>query len=366
MFGRIKTIVCGIIMALNIVVTVSMLAVGYSDRLNPETYPMLSGVGLVFPLFVIADIIFIVIWIVLRPKYAVLPVTGLILCYLPVRTYCPLNIRRDIPAGALKVVSFNAAGFDTRRYPRGDDGIHPAAAFIRDMDADIVCLQEAPVNDALRRYLDDTYPYIDTTGVKNGSSLALLSKYPVVGKQHIEYASAGNLSAAFLVVIDGDTVTVVNNHFETSGLSLDDRAGFSSIMHDAKDNIDHGHMPADTVRQESLRLFAKLGESARKRAPQARAVAAFVSDRRGKSIILCGDFNDTPISYTHHTVGRDLTDCYAEGANGPGWTFVQNSMRVRIDNIMCSEHWQTCRCLTDRSRTVSDHFPVVAWLTRRQ
>lgn len=362
MLGKLKTIVYAIIMTVNIIVIVLMLLTGYSDRLNPETYPLLSTTGLLFPFFAAANAVFVVAWILLRPRYAIVPIVGLIVCYLPMRTYCPLNIRRDVPEKALKVVSLNAKNFDAVAFPLNEASIPPAIEYIKSLDADIICLQEAPLNALQRRFLSDTYEYIDTVrrGV-GGGCLAVISRYPIVGKERIDYASASNISAAFFVVIGGDTVAVINNHLEISGLSHDDRAEFSSIVHSAKDNIDHGHLPGDTIKDGSLRLFAKLGESAQRRAPQARAVADYIR-RCDKSIILCGDFNDSPISYAHHTIARTLTDCYAEGANGPGWSFRQYSMRVRIDNIMCSNDWQTYKCLTDNSVTVSDHYPIIAWI----
>ena len=85
--------------------------------------------------------------------------------------------------------------------------------------------------------------------------------------------------------MDGDTVTVVNNHLETSGLSLADRAGFKDMV--------KGKAGSDTVRAESKRLAVKLGESAKIRAPQAEAVAEYVRNS-GDNVILCGDLTTTP------------------------------------------------------------------------
>lgn len=362
MFGKLKKIVYGIIMAVNIIVIAVMLLMGYSDRLNPETYPLLSTMGLLFPFFIAGNAVFLIAWILLRPRYAIVPIVGFIACYLPIRTYCPLNIRRDVPEEALKVVSFNVKNFDPKAYPLGETSIPPAAEYVKGLDADIVCLQEAPVNAMQRDFFSEAYEYIDTIRRgSGGSALAVLSRYPIVGKERIDYPSEGNISAAFFVLIGGDTVVVINNHLETSGLSIEDRDEFSSIVHSAKDNIDRGHLLGDTIKDGSLRLLAKLGESAQRRAPQARVVAEYIRCC-DKSIILCGDFNDSPISYARHTIARTLTDCYVESANGPGWSFTQNNMRVRIDNIMCSNDWQTYKCMTDRSPNVSDHYPIIAWI----
>lgn len=53
-------------------------------------------------------------------------------------------------------------------------------------------------------------------------------------------------------------------------------------------------------------LIRKLAEASAIRAPQADAIAHEITTSPHPSIIVCGDFNDTPISYTHRTIAQDL------------------------------------------------------------
>jgi len=358
MFRKIKRLTQHIIIGANTATIIIMLLIGFSDRINPETSPMMSNIGLLFPVLLVINFAFLLFWLVFTPKCAVFPVAGYILCFLPVRTYCPLNIVRPAPEDALKVLSFNVESFSVDATDDGAAGNPPAMDYILNSGADIVCLQEANISPLLEKVLGDTYGHMDSVrNVAGGSELVLLSKFPIVGKERIRYVSKGNISAAFFVMIGKDTVTVINNHFETSGLSLDDRDGFRNII--------RGATPKDTMRTESKRLIVKLGESAKKRAPQANAVAAFVDSRKGKRVILCGDFNDSPISYTHRTLAKRLTDCYVATGNGPGWSYNNNSMKVRIDNIMCSDDWIPYGCAVDSKIKASDHYPIYCWLKMR-
>lgn len=280
---------------------------------------------------------------------------GFVVSYSSVRTYWPLNISRDVPPGSIKVMSYNVHNFASDNAPEGHD--NPILEYIINSDADIVCLQEAVITDNLRDAVKDVYNYVDSVRSKNGGDcLVLLSKYPIKSSERIEYESKNNVSAAFRVVVDEEIVTVINNHFETSGLSLADRAGFKDMV--------KGKAGSDTVRAESKRLAVKLGESAKIRAPQAEAVAEYVR-KSGDNVILCGDFNDNPISYTHRTLARELTDCYVESGNGPGISYHHNAIFVRIDNIMCSKLWQPYKCKVDRSIGYSDHYPIYCWLKKR-
>lgn len=368
MLSIIKTFARRLLIGANVIVIMLMALTGAADHINPESHPLLANAGFVLPVFIVINALFIVFWIFFNTRTAVVPVIGFIVCYLPIRTYCPLNIKRDVPENALKIVSFNTYNLDTRIIPANEHHVHPAVTYLKELDADIVCMQEGPINNILIDYVNDTYPYVDSVRRGNfGSSVSVMSKYPIVKKERIIYESRGNMSGAFHIDIDGDTVIVVNNHFESSGLSVDEREEAGAVVSKMRQGIDpSGTLPADTAVNIWKRLIVTLGEASQRRAPQARAVAQYVQQQTGKSIILCGDFNDSPISYTHRTVGKGLTDCYVECGNGPGWTFNRGVMRSRIDNIMCSRQWEPCSCFIDRQVDVSDHLPIICMLKRRE
>jgi len=356
MAGQIKKFTLQMIAGANIATIILMLLVGNVDKLNPADHPLLSNLGLVFPLFLFINFCFLVFFAFFKRKYMLFPLLGFIVGYPAVRKYWPLNIKRDVPAGSIKVLTYNVCNFSRDVSPDGEP--NPILEYIVGSDADIVCLQEARLDAEVMATVKDTYKYIDTVcNMPAGSCVMLLSKWRILSKTRIAYPSKSNLSAAFKVLIDKDTVTIVNNHLETSGLSAADRSGFREMV--------KGHTGKDSMRVESKRLLVKLGESARLRAPQAEAVARCIKDSGG-SIILCGDFNDNPLSYTHRVIGQGLTDCYIEAGNGPGITYHHNAIFVRIDNIMCSSDWEPYNCKVDRSIAFSDHYPMFCWLKRQE
>ncbi len=74
-------------------------------------------------------------------------------------------------------------------------------------------------------------------------------------------------------------------------------------------------------------------------------------------IILCGDFNDTPASYTYNLLTKKLKDSFVEKGNGFGRTYAGKWPKFRIDyilhdeNIKCVEH-------TVYKETYTDHYPI--------
>lgn len=355
MIGQVKKLTLQMMAGANAATAVIMLLVGMSDRLNPAEHPMLANAGLAFPVFVFLNLCFLVFFVMFKRRYVLVSLVGFVACYSPMRTYCPLNISRDVPSGSVKVLSYNVHGFSNDNAPEGHP--NPILEYITGSDAGIVCLQEGRLDADILEGIKGVYDYADSVKSKDGGEcLVLLSKFPILSKELIKYRSKGNASAAFRILMGRDTVTVVNNHFETSGLSLADRAGFKDMV--------KGRSESDTMRAESRRLLTKLGESARIRAPQAEAVAEYVRNCGG-SIILCGDFNDSPISYTRRTLAKELTDCYVASGNGPGISYHHNAIFVRIDNIMCSSRWRPYGCKVDRSIGYSDHYPIYCWLKKR-
>lgn len=361
MLGKVKTIAFRVIMGLNIAVVVLMIAAGYSDRVSPATLPAAALMGLAFPAFVAADVALLVFWLLFRVRYALVSFIGLLLVYPPVRQYYPYNRATEPPDDAIRIVTYNVWNFKSMQ--RGEER-SDILDYIATCGADIVCLQEAGCSSWCRNRvherLDSVYPYRATALSTNyNDEIALYTRFPIAGTEDISYDSRTNKSAAFLLLIGGDTVALVANHFESIGLSDDEKQTLRNIM--------EGTDSADAARQSARSVLAKVGEAAAVRAPQAEAVADYIDAvrRRGLSVIVCGDFNEGPVSYVRRTVARSLADCYVESGRGFGFTYKKGGIWVRIDHVMCSEEWLPRSAATDYSIAASDHYPLVCILAKR-
>ena len=353
MIAEMKTFARKVVAALNIAAIVLMLAVGYSDHINPVEHPFLATAGLAFPVLLIVNVCFLFFWLMFNRRMAFLPLLGFVVCYGPVRNYIPFNIPHDTPIGCIKVLSFNVHGY---AYTLGDDNASGRITdYIRRSKADIVCLQED--NDQSQdphAQLDSIYPYSRRIKLGNANAIGVYSRFPIVRSMQIDYESKANGSMACWLDVNGKTVIVVNNHFESNHLSYDDKSRYKNLI--------KGNLETDTAKKETRYLADKLGEASRQRAPQAQAVADFIESHKEHPVILCGDFNESPISYTHHLLTRRLTDCFTATANGPGLSYNQKGFNVRIDNILCSSHFTPFNCRVDNKIHASDHYPIYCWL----
>lgn len=348
-----------LIIGANTATILLMMLVGYAGTLNPAEFPNLSNAGLIFPFFILLNLAFLIVWALFRLRNIWIPIAGFLLCLEPIRAYCPINIGQKNTDNTLKIISYNVQTF--HEWDK-DAAIHPISQYLNDQQADIVCIQEMAEGElklkATLKQLRPAYPHIEVLKTGTGSvSLALLSRYPILNSRLIPIPSRGNLSAAFEVKINSDTVTIINNHLETVGFSIEEKTEFEQIV--------EGTTRGDSAKTASKMLYHKVAQASRLRSKQVKIVKEYIEAHQDKPLICCGDLNDDPLSYTRRTLGKLLTDCYIATATGPGWSYHPNRILVRIDNIFCSKHFQPVACKVDRRHKYSDHYPIICHLKRK-
>lgn len=347
-----------VFLCVNIGVVFLMLATGYSYLIDPSKASFFATWGMIFPFTLLANMLFLIFWLLVKPLRALLPVVAFVACYFPTRMYVGINPSSEIPEGAMKVMSYNVLNFHGMEDNTLDRDSNLLAFFLIDSDCDILCLQEANeqcLSKRMRQKLSDKYPHQEFSKRNNGSThLSIYSKYPIIKVDSIPYESQYNLSMAYTLATPTGNVLVINNHFESNKLSPEEKTKFKTMI---KGNLDR-----DSARAETKNLYTKLTEMAVVRNAQAKAVADFVDMHNDIPIILCGDFNETPVSYNHHIIEKLLTDCFISKGQGFGWSYCHSGMRVRIDNIMCSRHFSPYKCEVLSDVAYSDHYPIVCWL----
>ena len=357
MIKQIKAFTINIIAGANVATVLLMLASGYADRIHPTEHQMLSNMGMLFPFFLIANLLFLFFWLTFKWKKIWIPILGFVLVFSPLCTYMPLHTTQDVPEGTLKLISYNVCQYGGNwKYEQGFDTIYN---YLKRQQPDIVCLQEDA--DSWRRFVFQRYrkifPYNDTTifcnsGLLNG--VGIHTRFPILKKERIPYESTANGSVAYYLDVEGDTVLVINNHLEGTHLSIEERDNYKRLL--------EGKMRKDTAKAETLFLIEKLGRYTSKRAKEADAVHAYIEAHRQYPMIVCGDFNDNPISYARRTVAKGLKDCFVETGRGLGLSYNQKGFVFRIDHILCSEDFEPYNCEVDHEMDASDHYPILCKL----
>ena len=152
-----------VILIFNAVVAALLLFVAYSPDIDPQAHPVLSCAGLFFPFFWVANLAFLVFWLVVYRRYALFPLLVLLICWGSIRTYFPVNWSGgDVPEDAIKVLSYNTRAFgDMKAHTK--ETPNEVLAYLQKSDADIICLQEYVWGGKLKKkdidYALRDYPY---------------------------------------------------------------------------------------------------------------------------------------------------------------------------------------------------------------
>lgn len=363
-FKAVKILFKSIFGIANVIVILLFIVSAFSDRVSPEKSVLFSYLGLGFPVFCTLNLLFVVYWLFLWEwRFVLVGLLSFLICQKPVRHYFPFHDRvEEIPKeNVLKVLTYNVMGFGYKDHT--GDSPNPIVQYIANSGADIVCLQEYAVGKS-RNFLTmekldkafSMYKYRSVIPVGTSGDLkfnvAVLSKYPLSKSRRIKYDSKFNGSSVHRVNIKGKTLTLVNNHLESFKLTTEDRSHYSAFIKNINSETFDGLRGS---------IEQKLGPAFRVRAKQAEAVAEEIRKADTDYILVCGDFNDTPISYAHRTIQGPLVDAFAASGRGMGVTYNENFFWFRIDNILHSSNMKPMNCTIDKIR-YSDHYPMWCYL----
>ena len=121
--------------------------------------------------------------------------------------------------------------------------------------------------------------------------------------------------------------------------------------------------PQKETMENGMRLLVrKMAQASAIRSPQVDIVNKYIKRDRSTAVLVCGDFNDSPISYTCNSFGRDLVSAYAESGWGPGFSYNKDLFYVRIDHIFHSQNLKSYATQIDRSIKTSDHYPLITYI----
>lgn len=350
------------LMLLNACASAVLVVCAYSQLFPAARMPLVSLAGLAFPFALATVVAFLLFWMIFRRRSAWLSVLTLLVCSVQIYTMFPLNISdAHAPKKAMKLLSYNVYGGNIQPQKMNDE--NAVLNYVGDSKADIICLQEchygtlSAAADKNKLEWISKYPYhsydIHKDNSEVGKGLVCLSKYPILSGETITFKETGNGFARYRILLVDDTLTLYNCHLQSFGLNDDDKSNYEEILADPKENL---------LRSDTKELVKKLRDANAKRAVQADSLTERIrqdlANEATDAVIVCGDFNDSPVSYAHYRVSRLLDDAYTHSGNGFGFSYHRNKMYFRIDHIMASRQFRAYGCRVDKSIDASDHYPI--------
>lgn len=324
--------------------------------------------GLVYPFWLGVNCFSLLFWLVLRKRlFFLVQLLVLILCWSTIHIYCPIHFKtpeKDIPASAITVLTYNVDAFESLK---GDKArTNPLFAYVKGFSPDIICFQEFYVkskkdkNDIISleevKGIFEEFQYVafQKNYVQGNSEngLLVLSKFPINEIKKIELWSTFNGAMICQLNVAGKSLCLVNVHLESNRITATDKELYKKFI---KQNE---HVDTKEV-GDNIKERMKRGYEIREK--QVNVIHDVLEKINSNYTIICGDFNDTPISYTYHEMSRGLKDSFVESGNGIGITFTERLFPFRIDYILHSPNIKSYNTVVG-NKPYSDHYPVITKL----
>lgn len=355
-----------VIITINVIVGILFLGGAYASDFNPERYWIMGLLTILLPVFILLLLLFLIFWVMIRPRWSLLSIAFLVLGWnavkniLPVRLPYSFQMKKD--SGVIRVMSWNVEQFAIQKLKKYPDRKQRILDLINEYDPDIACLQEVVAGEETKsinnlndinsrlKFRDYFYAYQLSNDFDRHHHFGTMiySKYPIIHKQFV-VNSPDNYNSTFQyidVLIGKDTVRIFNAHLQSLRFSKENR-----------NYLDRGEITTTAV-QESGSIIRRIRRGALRRAVQAREIKD-VMNHTPYPVIMCGDFNDVPVSYAYETIGRDMQNAFVKKGYGLSRTFNEISPTLRIDNIFADNHFVIEQFVRVK-RILSDHYPVIA------
>lgn len=320
---------------------------------SPEYYTYIGLLPFFIPIILIVNAVLFAILALAWRKIAFLPLFTLLLGFKFALITFQLHPKNEEATG-LSVLSYNVHLFDYKTKTEGkfDPNVF---TWLQDHPADVKVFQEfyqdyttASRNPVKLLGKDQgfniSYQIIEGNPEKRSYGLAIFSRYPIVNEGKVFDNNRTNGAIFADILVNDDTIRIYNAHLESM-----------KIDSDGLENI-------DGVRENYRQTLGKLHRGSLARSKQLKVLVEHYSNSP-HPVILMGDLNEIPYSYTYFKLGEQLENAFEQAGRGFGFTYNKILFFLRIDHIFSSPELKPIQFRTHREVDYSDHYPVSAVFT---
>lgn len=317
--------------------------------INPLEIRKIPLLGLFYPVLIITNILFIAGWTFTKTKrqYALLSLVAILLgiqhlgaligtSYFKAPT---TPITNGTTISSYNIKNFDDIAINNRQFQ--PDAVKNIIEHLG--DSQYLCAQEVDYDCHMMLLKELQFPY--SFGNKG---TMIFSKTPFIKTGQINFDNSINACSWADVPVNGKLVRLYNVHLESNHIT-----NAANVMVNRKKHtfIERVYLLKNMLVQYAYR--------SRKRVQQTDKLLQHINESP-HPVIVCGDFNDSPISYIYNRFTNQLTDGFMEQGKGLGFSFRGNIPFLRIDYILADNrlHFQNYQTIKDL--TYSDHFPVTA------
>lgn len=339
----------------NLILILLTLLAYLTPYVSPVRFWPLSFFGLIYPWLLLLNFLFILFWAIRRDGYVWFSVACILLGWGHVQRIIGFNIDNLPAEKAIGIYSFNTHGFKHVSDLATPASVEDFAVIFEKNKVDIICIQEFS---SLEKLSQPHAAFLKKEkGLKHVAreseqDLAVFSTFPIKKSQTVKF-NASNGYQITDVDIRGQIVRIFNIHLQSNAVS--------SI---AEQVATKGDLKERETWLNIRGMAARFKRAAQRRAVQAEEIAAQIA-QSPYPVVVVGDFNDVPQSYTYHVISRGLQDAFRQSGTGFGFSYLGRIPALRIDYILTAPAFKVQAF--DRHRTsFSDHRAVSVQLLLRE
>ncbi|HHP7241232.1 MAG TPA: endonuclease/exonuclease/phosphatase family protein [Cyclobacteriaceae bacterium] len=326
----------------------------------PEAYPLTGIIGYAIPIIFLLNA-FVFLFLLLNNKN----IHNLIIPFFHVAIgfwYLPHTIGYNVSnenadsKRLIEVLSYNTRIFNSaERYHHHDSvELKSLVNWVVEDKSTIKCFQEfyndnlSPLFNVQKNLIEEGYNYKyfehkfkAYQNIRIG--LAIFSKYPFVNTGLVLTSPSSNINDIIFadVLINADTIRVYNMHLQSINLESGDIKNVESINGNI-DNIQNKLSSSFVIRSKQLKELISHLQSC------------------PYPIILAGDMNDLPLSYTYLQLNRYLHNSFRDEGYGFGFTYNGVIPFLRIDHQFY-RGLDLKKFKTLNNVDYTDHYPIKGW-----
>jgi endonuclease/exonuclease/phosphatase family metal-dependent hydrolase len=327
--------------------------------ISPAKVSLFLFLGLAFPWLLLANVIFILLWATSRMRFWWFSTATLLLGWTHLTAVFGVNFWKNTEGSpktenTVRVLTYNVMGFSTPYQKDKFAAKRELDKFFKQQNADIVCIEEGgELNEYYIKDLATFFPNISAYPYQSrqkGNELLIFSRFPIVEEGKLDSAKTGNGCNFADVQIGQKKIRVFVLHLTSNKVS-----GM------ADDLAKKGEITDDDSWLEAGRMLKRVRRTGILRTRESEYIAANIQ-QSPYPVIVCGDFNEIPVSYAYKTISEGLSDAFRQSAFGFSSTYNGTIPALKIDNILMSPTIEAQNCKI-HSVKFSDHYPMTADLT---
>lgn len=354
------TILFIVLLACTMSLAVALFIAYLTPYVAPSTFGSLTIVGIFAPILYIGVAICLLLWVVMG-RWRIAGCVALILIpgLFRFSDFYNVELHREVEQkpsrGSFTLLSYNVRGF------RDDNSLRVVDKYVDYLserkELDVLCFQEyaldIPSVERIDSLLKSRNRRIYRNDVVESGEVVLrtYSRYPIIASGSLSGEGSGTTQWVDIIIGKSDTLRIFNNHLQSMNISSNDSS-----------DIEQGKILNDGDRM--LSIVDRIAKNSSIRAEYVDTLRTIIANTPYRRVI-CGDFNDTPMSYVYGELIDGHVDAFEQCGGGYGYTFRPMHRTLRIDYVLYSPELEAEEYDVDVENELSDHLPVTARLKLR-